>query len=79
MESPGEEGGRNAPPSSHTPTLPQTNGSSKIIGRNVNGTSKWGMILIKTFWKHIKINSVDDIFYKYKICVKLYDSFSLTL
>lgn len=37
MESPGEETGRSAPP--HTPAT-QPNGSNKIIGRNVNGTSK---------------------------------------
>lgn len=34
MESPGEETGRAAHPA------PQPNGSNKIIGRNVNGTSK---------------------------------------
>lgn len=38
MESPGEEAGR-VPPAPHTPA-PQPNGSNKIIGRNVNGTSK---------------------------------------
>lgn len=36
MESPGDESGRGAAPLA--PALP--NGSSKIIGRNVNGTSK---------------------------------------
>lgn len=38
MESPGEEAGRSAPPAPHTPAL--QNGTNKIIGRNVNGTSK---------------------------------------
>lgn len=36
MESPGEEAGRPVPPH----PVSQTNGSNKIIGRNVNGTSK---------------------------------------
>lgn len=41
MESPGEETGRVVPPAPHTPAAPQpNNGSNKIIGRNVNGTSK---------------------------------------
>lgn len=40
MESSGEEAGRSAPPVPHTPAAPQPNGSNKIIGRNVNGTSK---------------------------------------
>lgn len=40
MESPGEETGRTAPPAPHTPAASQPNGSNKIIGRNVNGTSK---------------------------------------
>lgn len=40
MESPGEETGRTAPPGPHTPAGTQPNGSNKIIGRNVNGTSK---------------------------------------
>lgn len=40
MESPGEETGRGAPP--HAPAQP--NGSNKIIGRNVNGTSKSQLI-----------------------------------
>lgn len=40
MESPGEDTGRVAPPAPHTPAGPQPNGSNKIIGRNVNGTSK---------------------------------------
>ncbi|KAF9794948.1 hypothetical protein SFRURICE_005183 [Spodoptera frugiperda] len=40
MESPGEETGRVVPPAPHTPAAPQpNNGSNKIIGRNVNGTS----------------------------------------
>lgn len=40
MDSPGEETGRGAPP--HAPAQP--NGSNKIIGRNVNGTSKSQLI-----------------------------------
>lgn len=40
MESSGEETGRSVPPAPHTPVAPQPNGSNKIIGRNVNGTSK---------------------------------------
>lgn len=40
MESPGEETGRVVPPAPQTPVGPQPNGSNKIIGRNVNGTSK---------------------------------------
>lgn len=40
MESPGEEAGRSAPPAPHPAAGPQSNGSNKIIGRNVNGTSK---------------------------------------
>ena len=40
MESPGEDTGRVVPPAPHTPAGPQPNGSNKIIGRNVNGTSK---------------------------------------
>lgn len=40
MESPGEETGRTAPPAPHTPAASLPNGSNKIIGRNVNGTSK---------------------------------------
>lgn len=43
MESPGEEAGRAPPP--HTPA--QANGSNKIIGRNVNGTSKAPTFLLK--------------------------------
>lgn len=39
MESPGEEAGRSGPPAV-APVAPQPNGSNKIIGRNVNGTSK---------------------------------------
>ncbi|CAH2054015.1 unnamed protein product, partial [Iphiclides podalirius] len=42
MESPGEETGRGAPPASHTPAAAQPNGSNKIIGRNVNGTTADG-------------------------------------
>lgn len=40
MESPGEETGRVVPSAPHTPAGPQPNGANKIIGRNVNGTSK---------------------------------------
>lgn len=46
MESPGDETGRGAAPL--TSALP--NGSNKIIGRNVNGTSKSHMLAFCFIW-----------------------------
>lgn len=51
MESPGEEAGRAEPSAPHPPATPQTNGSNKIIGRNVNGTSKSRIINICSLLK----------------------------
>lgn len=65
MESPGEEAGRSAAPASHTPAL-QPNGSNKIIGRNVNGTSK----LQETFFIMETINYSYNTLLKSKVCIE---------